>query len=260
VSGVGPVQMVVVGFPTTDRFRGHIARELLELRGRGMIRVLDARLLHRSADGELTEIDLGPLLGEPPPEGSNPVARLLGVNGAGGNGAVGAPDGHTVGFALEDLRRLTDEIGPGDYAAAVLVEHLWAARLRDAVRDAGGSLLGQGFLTPEVVMIVGAEIQALADARQALEMAESLRGSALLEALAILESRPGEPAEERARAAAAVVRVLTAEGFVHEADAHGAIEALVDAGLVEEAMFRAAAPETDSILRRLRDEPPADGA
>lgn len=259
---VGPLQIVVVGFPTTDRFRGQIARELLDLRGRGMIRVLDARLLHRSPDRELTEIDLGPLLVEPPPERSNPVARLLGLNGAGGNGGVSSEEayGHTAGFALEDLRRLTDQIGPGEYAAAVLVEHLWAARLRKVIGEAGGALLGQGFLTPEVVMIVGAEIQALAQAKEALELAETLRGTALLEALDILDSRPDLAAEERTRAAAEVVRVLTARGFVDEADAHGAIEALVDAGLVEEAVFRAAAPEAESILQRLTGEPPADEA
>ena len=36
----------------------------------------------------------------------------------------------TVGFTLEDLRRLTDEIAPGEHAAVVLVEHAWAGRLR----------------------------------------------------------------------------------------------------------------------------------
>jgi hypothetical protein len=43
-AGVGPLQLVLVGFETTERFRGDIARELLDLRGRGMIRILHARL------------------------------------------------------------------------------------------------------------------------------------------------------------------------------------------------------------------------
>ena len=41
----GPLQLIVVGFETTERFDGQIAREMRELRGRGLIRVLDARLL-----------------------------------------------------------------------------------------------------------------------------------------------------------------------------------------------------------------------
>ena len=63
----GPIQIVLLGFETTERFRGEIARELADLRGRGMIRVLDARLFHRSPDGQLTEVDLNPVLADPPP-------------------------------------------------------------------------------------------------------------------------------------------------------------------------------------------------
>ena len=150
-----------------------------------MIRVLDARLFHRSEEGKLTEIDLNPVLAGVTDPPDRAIAHLLGANGAGGNGARHPAEAfaRTTGFALEDLRRLTDEIGPGDYAAAVLVEHLWAARLREVVREAGGRLLGQGFLTPEVVMIVGAEMQARADAEAAIELAEAARGAALIEAL-----------------------------------------------------------------------------
>src|SRR3712207_3461850 len=160
--GFGPLQIVIVGFETTERFRGEAARELLDLRGRGMIRVLDARLFHRAPDGALTEVDLGPWLADRPADQVNALSRLLGVNGAGGNGAGGnggmRPQeafARTAGFALEDLRRLTDEIGPGDHAVGILVEHRWAGRLREAVREAGGRLVGQGFLTQELSMVVG---------------------------------------------------------------------------------------------------------
>ena len=64
----GPLQIVIVGFETTERFRGDAARELLDLRGRGMIQVLDARFFHRAPDGKLTEVDLGPLLADRPAE------------------------------------------------------------------------------------------------------------------------------------------------------------------------------------------------
>jgi hypothetical protein len=253
----GPLQIVIVGFETTERFRGEAARELLDLRGRGLIRVLDVRFFHRGPDETLTEVDLGPLLADPPDESANPVAHLLGVNGAGGDGGLEPQEAfaRTAGFALEDLRRLTGEIGPGDYAVAILVEHRWAGRLREAVRGAGGRLVGQGFLTPELAMVVGAEIQARADAEAAIELAEAARGSALVEALSSLASQPGGSAEESARAAAAVVRVLVAEGFVHEGDAHAAIDALATAGLIESAVFQAAVIEAEEMV----DEPPDAG-
>ena len=259
----GPLQIVIVGFETTERFRGEAARELLDLRGRGLIRVLDARFFHRAQDGTLTEIDLGPMLADRPAEDANPVARLLGVNGAGGNGAGGNGGRRpqeafirTAGFALEDLRRLTDEIGPGDHAIAILVEHRWAGRLREAVREAGGRLVGQGFLTPELSMVVGAEIQARADAEAAIELANAARGSALVDALSILAGQERGSAEESARAAAEVVRVLVAEGFVHEAEAHAAIDALATAGLIEAAVLQAAVAEAEETLSDATGERP----
>ena len=250
--GFGPLQIVIVGFETTERFRGEAARELLDLRGRGLIRVLDARFFHRAKDRTLTEIDLGPMLADRPADDANPVARLLGVNGngAGGNGGLRPQEAftRTAGFALEDLRRLTDEIGPGDHAVAILVEHRWAGRLREAVREAGGRLVGQGFLTHELSMVVGAEIKARADAEAAIELANAARGSALVDALSILAGQERGSAEESARAGGEVVRVLVAEGFVHEAEAHAAIDALATAGLIEAAVLQAAVAEAEETL------------
>ena len=241
-STYGPLQILLVGFETTERFRGEIARELLDLRGRGMIRVIDARFLYRERDGTVTETDLGPLLAERPHENGNPIARLLGVNGSGGNGGVAPSEAftRTAGFALEDLRTLTDEIGLGDYAAVVLVEHVWAAQLRAAVRRTGGALRAQGFLTPEVELLVGAELKASADAEEAAELAHAARAASLLEALTLLSRRERPSAEQTAQAAADVIRVLVAEGFVANAEADGAIEALADAGLIESALWQAA--------------------
>src|SRR5918998_311359 len=153
----GPLQLLVVGFPDLNHFTGRIAREMADLRGRGLIRVMDARMLSRHPDGSLTET----------------YAR-------------------TAGFEIEDLRRLTDEIPAGEHAAVVLVEHLWAGHVREGIRAANGLLLAQGMLTPEVMMIVGAEMQAKADAEAAIELAEAARGAALLDALATLKDAEHE--------------------------------------------------------------------
>jgi hypothetical protein len=261
-AGVGPLQLLLLGFETTEGLRGDVfARELLDLRGRGMIRVLDARYLRRTPDGELTEVDLGPLLADRPAESANPVARLLGVDGVGGNGGLPPAEAfaNTAGFALEDLDRLSGEIGPGQHSLALLVEHVWAARFREAVRESGGRLLGQGFLTPEVVMVVGAEIQAQADAQAAIELANAARGAALVDALAALTRRERLSPEQTARAAAEVVRVLVAEGFVHEAEAPAAIDALVTTGIIESATIEAAIAEAEDMLAEHPDEPPPPG-
>ncbi len=246
---VGPLQLLLIGFETTERFRGEVARELIDLRGRGMIRVLDARLLSRGPDGEPLAIDLGPLIAEAPAEPANPLERLF-FNGIGGNAGAPAREAlaRTAGFALADLRRLMGQLGPGDHAVAVLVEHVWAARLRSAVLDAGGRLVAQGFLTPEVVMLVGAEIKASADAQAAIELADAARASALMDALAILSERRRGSAADAARAASEVVRVLVAHGHLPAAEAAGAIDALVTAGLIEAAVLEAAVAEAEQVV------------
>lgn len=261
----GPLQLLVVGFETTERFRGAIARELHELRGRGLIRVVDARLLSRSDQGELTEVDLNPLIGEPALGRGRPAAHLFGLNGAGGNGggAGMTPDvfAATVGFTLEDLRRLTDEIVPGQHAAVVLIEHRWAGRLRQTIREAGGTLLAQGMLTPEVVMVIGAELQATADADAAIELAEAARGAALLEALGILTGTPvGVEPQSRGQAAGAVVRALVDAGFVRDCEAAEAVDALAERGIVEKALLLGAAAEAEELLDQRGDDTPPPAA
>jgi hypothetical protein len=104
-------------------------------------------------------------------------------------------------FTVADPRRLTDEIGPGEH-----VEHRWAARLRELVRERGGHLVAHGLLTPEVTMIVGAELQARSDAEAAIGLADAARGAALLRALGTLGGdepragyQPGAAAEREER-------------------------------------------------------------
>ena len=259
----GPLQLLVIAFETTERFDGQIARELRDLRGRGLIQVVDARLLSRGADGELTETDLNAIIGEPLGSEWRPAAHLFGFNGVGtfdgGTGGALTPErfARTAGFEVDDLRRLTDAIGHGEHAAVLLVEHLWAARVRELVRERGGQLVAQGLLTPELMAIVGAELQARADAEAAIELADAARGAALLRALETLTATesPGAP-QPSTSAAAAVVGALVDAGFVRAAEAGAAIEALVERGIVERALLHGAAAEAEELLAKLEDEPP----
>ncbi len=53
---------------------------------------------------------------------------------------------------------------PASRPACVLIEHVWARDLRRAFRDAGGRMLGEGFLTPETIRAVEPELAAISDA------------------------------------------------------------------------------------------------
>jgi hypothetical protein len=54
----------------------------------------------------------------------------------------------------------------------VLIEHVWARDLRRAIRETGGHLLGEGFLTSDAVDAVAPELVAMAKALWELENEE----------------------------------------------------------------------------------------
>ena len=58
---------------------------------------------------------------------------------------------------------------PGGSAGLLLIEHVWARGFRKAVRDAGGRMLGEGFLTPETIAAVETKLAAMSEAIEARE-------------------------------------------------------------------------------------------
>ena len=57
---IGPVQLLVIGFNQPD-FEGEIAAELARLRESDTVKVIDAMVVYKDADGELTVAHLDTL-------------------------------------------------------------------------------------------------------------------------------------------------------------------------------------------------------
>ena len=64
----------------------------------------------------------------------------------------------SAAFDRADAWALADSLEPGTALAFLLVEHHWAAPLFDAIAETGGTLIGEGFLTAEAGLVVGAEV------------------------------------------------------------------------------------------------------
>jgi hypothetical protein len=95
------------------------------------------------------------------------------------NGSTGEEErveSHAFGLSLREIKRMAASLEPGTSAGFLLVEHVWARDLKRAIRQAGGFPLGEGFLTPETVAIVAAELVALAEALEELEAEEVATG------------------------------------------------------------------------------------
>ena len=153
-------------------------------------------------------------------------------------------DAGSSGSAMADAWALAESLLPGTALALLLVEHGWAQALFGAVSDSGGALLGEGFLTAEAGLVVGAEVAALEEAAEVIAVAQAAEARATLAALAAeTEAADAIAASEAivAGAAAVAVRALIDAGIVQEAAAHEAVEALNAAGLMVAAADRAAA-------------------
>jgi Family of unknown function (DUF6325) len=154
VTEIGPVQLLNIGFEPGANFEGRIADELARLQSERTIRVLDLLFIGRDTDSdeivvlEHQEQSMGAI-----------VAALLGIQLDGEE----EPE-HAFGFSQAEIDEMGAGLDPGGAAGLMLIEHVWARDLKRAVRDAGGRMLGQDFLTPETVAAVEPKLAAISAA------------------------------------------------------------------------------------------------
>ena len=241
---LGPVQVIAVEFEDTDQLQGQVLEALDELTPLGAARIIDALFVAKEDNGDLLALEAGKVSEEDEVLGAL-VGRLLGFSfeddGDVDSDVVEAGDSSVMGITPADIERIGDDLAPGTGALVLLVEHRWAAGLRDAVADAGGRMIAQGFLTPDGVLMLGAELVATANAIDAIETAielESIATVRSLEAMATIEIA----AEVEAAVAAHVILTLVEAGIIEEAAAQQAAAAVIDAALIEQAL--AAGPDS----------------
>jgi uncharacterized membrane protein len=176
---IGPIQAFIIGFPDSDLFEGRIADELGRLSDIGQIRVIDAVFVTRDGDDVLA-LSVSDLDDDQRAELGAAVGALVGLGVA---GAEGAAAGAELGAASVDAdaptaaervaAALIDELPDGSSALVLAIEHLWAVPLRDAVRDAGGVVVGHRSLTPEELLVLGMDIGDEVEAQLEAAAAES---------------------------------------------------------------------------------------
>ena len=130
----GPVQVLVVGFESFTP-TGEVMAELDRLRSAGTARLLDVMLVKRAEDGTLETL---PIPAGAPAGLGGLAADLLGDADSGRPGSDESAGGPTWSLA--------DAVPVGSTAAVALIEHLWAAPLRDAIERAGGTALEETWL------------------------------------------------------------------------------------------------------------------
>lgn len=161
---MGPVQLLVLGFAEPN-FTGKIAAEVDRLRANETIRLVDLLIVQKDLEGDITTIQMSDLsLGEAEELGA--VAGALIGLGTGdeeaveagailGAEAVAEEDGHLI--PEEEAWYIADTIPEGSVAAIVLIEHVWAIPLREAIVDAGGISLADEWIHPQDLIAIGVD-------------------------------------------------------------------------------------------------------
>jgi hypothetical protein len=165
---IGPVQFIAVEFGPDANFEGKVIEELARLEQAETIRLLDLLFVHKDAEsGDLVALDVqGEDLG-------GIIGALLGFefedDGETPSQGAGETD-HAFGLSSEQIESIGANLPRGRSAATMLIEHVWARDLKKAIRDAGGVPVAEGFLTPEAIATVGAELIAISEAVDQLEV------------------------------------------------------------------------------------------
>jgi len=120
---LGPIDVVVIGFPPGAPMTGESVPIFLDLVDRGIIRVFDVRFVMKNADGTFSGFDLADL-------DQDTVGDLTAFSGA----STGLLSDDDVGLAAAELE-------PGSAAVMIVYENRWAAPFAAAVRRNGGVLI-----------------------------------------------------------------------------------------------------------------------
>jgi hypothetical protein len=120
---LGPIDIVVIGYPAGAPMTGDAVPLLLDLVERGIIRVLDAMFVIKEENGTFSGFQATDL-------SNDTVGDFTAFEGA-SSGLLGD----------EDVATAADAIEPGSAAVMIVYENRWAAPFAAAVRRNGGRLV-----------------------------------------------------------------------------------------------------------------------
>jgi hypothetical protein len=138
---IGPLELVVIGFDQ-PKFQGEVAPKLARLHASGTIRIIDLIFVAKDKNGAVVSTELEQLDDAYRKRYGSMLIDLRGL------------------LTDEDVANVALEL-PNDTAALIaLFEHTWAVALKGKLAEAGGKLLGQVRVPPEVIEELSVELEA----------------------------------------------------------------------------------------------------
>jgi uncharacterized protein DUF6325 len=139
---IGPVDYLIVEWPPGKEPTGEGLRLLVDLKERGLIRVLDLAFVRKESDGTVKGLAIADI----DHDGSLDLVQFEGAS----SGIMGQDDYDEAGAALE----------PGSAAAILVYENRWAAPFVTAVRRSGAQLVASGRIPADSLLNALDELEA----------------------------------------------------------------------------------------------------
>jgi hypothetical protein len=130
--GYGPIDFLALEFQT-ERLKGEILPELLDLVEKQIVRVIDLVIIQKGEDGRHEAVEMNQLAPD--------VLAIFDPLQIEVSGMI----------QVEDIDGIAAQMANGTTAAALLFENLWAVRFKDAVLRANGKVIEQLRVPHEVV-------------------------------------------------------------------------------------------------------------
>ena len=148
---MGPTQYIVIGFEG-NHFSGEIMPEIKRLKDNNLIRILDVLVVQRDDVGDLMSFEMADL-----PDLQEHAIDLDQELGQ--------------WFSQDDIEQIGESIPENSTVALLLVEHVWAEPLVDAISRAKGQLIAQTYVPHELVE----EVESLVGSRRAHQSTARIR-------------------------------------------------------------------------------------
>lgn len=137
---MGPSSILAIQF-TGHNFKGEILSALYALVKQGTVRIIDAVIVIKDMDGKITAQEINQVAPE--------VVAIFNPLNAEVTGLLSNEDINDIGTQLDN-----------DSAAGLLVlEHVWAGDLIHAIQNAGGKVVRNQLIMPDVLEANLAEIE-----------------------------------------------------------------------------------------------------
>jgi len=155
------MQLIAIGFGHASLPLDFVG-QLRRLRDEGIVRLVDAAFVSKDEHGHANAVKVTDL------DASETI--LLGaiagaLFGFGAYGESGVDQGAEIGMQLaedglfglssDDIDEIADRIPRGTAATLILLEHLWAIDLKEAIQKSDGAVIAQGWVTPSTLISVG---------------------------------------------------------------------------------------------------------